>query len=726
MKRTNIFDRIYSTVGSGDLEYEYLAAVFGYLDALLEEKMLRFQLAGQDPKDRFRGLYLKDADALNTLKLGFGNEWGSEVELPADPAKIIAKMKERALNEKERVESTITPRLLRIKHLFALSEFEWWSFILIAAPAFDLRYERVFGYLQDNVNETHASLDLIIDLFKADKRELGEVWGLLDEGSNLRQAKLAAPDDVDDKKQPSKLRRSFHAEENVVTWILSGELPNGVDHLERVTDADEQNELLARHKLPAVEILRSVRPWINIHGTDATRARLAAIEICSALSDDLVTLTFDEDQPRTAKLEAISRAIRDAKLLGAVLFVRNIDELLAGADTLPNDCANLIASADGPVLLGSDNPFKLDADTPNGAIAVMRVEIAPLDSFERLDLWKLMIEDARHEIDEEALTSMAGQFDLSSGQIVLAANAAMARALQAERGLRVDDLVVEARLQSGHALGELATKIEPRYDWEDLVLPESEQRMLKDMVSMARNRPLVLEKWGLGNKLASGSGVSALFAGPPGTGKTLAAQIMARQLGIDLYRIDLSTVVSKFVGETEKNLERLFDEAAQSNAMLFFDEADTIFGKRSEVKDAQDRYANLEVGYLLQRMESYSGVAILATNLRANLDDAFTRRLHFIVSFPMPEEEDRLRIWKVLIPPEMPIEADADLSWLARHIKLAGGNIRNILMGAAYIAAGEGSKVAQKHLLRSARRELEKMGRLVNDKDLPQLKDLER
>jgi SpoVK/Ycf46/Vps4 family AAA+-type ATPase len=249
------------------------------------------------------------------------------------------------------------------------------------------------------------------------------------------------------------------------------------------------------------------------------------------------------------------------------------------------------------------------------------------------------------------------------------------------------------------------------------VLPETQIEMLRELVNMVQVRPLVLDEWGLGRKLTAGQGVSALFSGPPGTGKTLAAQIMAHQLGIDLYRIDLSTMVSKYIGETEKNLERIFTDAAQSNAILFFDEADTIFGKRSEVKDAHDRYANIEVGYLLQRMESYSGISILATNLRANLDDAFTRRLQFIINFPFPDEEYRLKIWEVLIPPDMPRAEDLDLKVMADRFKLAGGSIRNILVSAAFLAASNGGKVEMSHLMHGARRELQKMGKLLTESD---------
>jgi SpoVK/Ycf46/Vps4 family AAA+-type ATPase len=227
----------------------------------------------------------------------------------------------------------------------------------------------------------------------------------------------------------------------------------------------------------------------------------------------------------------------------------------------------------------------------------------------------------------------------------------------------------------------------------------------------------VLETWGLGLKLTAGKGISALFTGPPGTGKTLAAQIMANELGIDLYRIDLSTVVSKYIGETEKNLERIFSEAQASNAILFFDEADAIFGKRSEVKDAHDRYANIEVGYLLQRMEAYDGIAILATNLRANLDEAFTRRLQFIIHFPFPEEAYRRQIWEVLTPPDLPGAEGLDYSLMAKRFKLTGGSIRNIIASAAFLAANDGGRVTMAHLMHGTRREFQKMGKLLQEQD---------
>jgi SpoVK/Ycf46/Vps4 family AAA+-type ATPase len=253
--------------------------------------------------------------------------------------------------------------------------------------------------------------------------------------------------------------------------------------------------------------------------------------------------------------------------------------------------------------------------------------------------------------------------------------------------LTENHLFAASRAHSNQKLSNLATKIQPRYQWADIVLPEDTLEQLREMVNTVRQRPTVYGEWGFERKMALGKGLNALFAGESGTGKTMSADIMAGVLGLDLYKIDLSSLVSKYIGETEKNLNRIFTEAATSNAILFFDEADAIFGKRSEVKDSHDRYANIEISYLLQRMEAYDGVVILATNMRSNLDDAFTRRLHFIIEFPFPEAADREIIWRVNFPEETPLADDIDFTVLAERFRLAGGNIRNVIMAAAFLAA---------------------------------------
>ena len=407
-------------------------------------------------------------------------------------------------------------------------------------------------------------------------------------------------------------------------------------------------------------------------------------------------------------------------MLGALLSIQNADVFIDRNGCLMTEAFEALRLLNDTILLCSKEPFRFADEMPGNDYPLMHLFKERLSTNERVSLWSSMLEGISNnsEISQQTIETLAGQFVLTTGQIVASASTAMSQALQEERSLQSEDLFEAARLHSGHHLAGLAHKIEPRYAWEDLVLPETPINMLHELVSMVKSRPRVLEQWGLGRKLTSSMGISALFTGSPGTGKTLAAQIIAKELGIDLYRIDLSTVVSKYIGETEKNLDRIFNEAQASNAILFFDEADAIFGKRSEVKDAHDRYANIEVGYLLQRMEAYDGVAILATNLRANLDEAFTRRLQFIINFPFPEEEYRFRIWKVLMPPDLPLADDLDLNLMAKRFKLAGGSIRNSIVSAAFVAAEDTDGcVKMSHLMHGVRRELQKMGKLVQETD---------
>jgi SpoVK/Ycf46/Vps4 family AAA+-type ATPase len=281
----------------------------------------------------------------------------------------------------------------------------------------------------------------------------------------------------------------------------------------------------------------------------------------------------------------------------------------------------------------------------------------------------------------------------------------------------MDDLVVGCRLQSNQRLGALARKLSPRKGWEDITLPEHAMEQLREICAQVKHRRTVYVEWGFGRKQTLGKGLCVLFYGSSGTGKTLAVEVMARELKLEAFKIDLSTVVSKYIGETEKNLSRVFQEAETGNAILFFDEADALFGKRSEVKDAHDRYANIEIGYLLQRMEEFDGLVILATNLRKNIDEAFFRRMHFAVEFPMPDESHRYRIWKQHLPQSAPVAADIDFDFLSRRVNLAGGNIKSVVVNAAFLAAENSGVIQMKHFLHAVRREYEKIGRLCTDAD---------
>ncbi len=258
------------------------------------------------------------------------------------------------------------------------------------------------------------------------------------------------------------------------------------------------------------------------------------------------------------------------------------------------------------------------------------------------------------------------------------------------------------------------------------MLPSDVMEQLRELAARARYRATVFREWGLGST-SRGDGLTALFAGDSGTGKTLSAEVVAGSLGLDLYIVDLSSVVDKYIGETEKNLDRVFDGATGVNGVLLFDEADALFGKRSEVRDAHDRYANVETAYLLQRMEAFDGIAILTTNLRANLDEAFTRRLDAVVDFPIPDERMRRRLWRLHLRPGLPVEDGVDLDFLAVRFPLSGGNIRNVVLSAAHRAAARGGRVSTEDLVRSVDREYRKLGHLSTETEFgPWLRILDR
>jgi SpoVK/Ycf46/Vps4 family AAA+-type ATPase len=335
--------------------------------------------------------------------------------------------------------------------------------------------------------------------------------------------------------------------------------------------------------------------------------------------------------------------------------------------------------------------------------------------------WRYALEGAADAIsgdglvtgDVAALAEAVAAHRLDSGQLRRAADLAVRTAALAGRPVRPDDLRIAVRAQNGAGLERLARRVEPGVGWDDLVLPPATHRRLRELALRARHREQVLGQWGMRPGGGRGRGVIALFAGESGTGKTMSAEVVAADLGMDLYVVDLSTVVDKYVGETEKNLERIFTEASAVNAVLLFDEADAIFGKRSEVKDARDRHANIESAYLLQRMESFDGIAVLTTNLRANLDEAFTRRLDVVADFPVPDSEQRLALWERCLGGRLPRAEDLDLAFCADRFELAGGSIRACAVTAAYLAAESGSPLTMRQLVTAVAQEYRKLGRLV-------------
>ncbi|TLS43504.1 AAA family ATPase [Streptomyces montanus] len=431
-----------------------------------------------------------------------------------------------------------------------------------------------------------------------------------------------------------------------------------------------------------------LRSRADIAAAAAARSGLA---LYSMSAEDIPTDAAERD--RLARLWQ-----REAILLPAALLVE------AGELDRDQHAATdaFLAGAAVPVVVSSSDPRP--SDRPHGE----RITVPRLDDEEQLGLWAGAFEDVV-DIEERELRSLVAQFQLPP-HVVRSAAAAVRRDLPGEDELGAAALAWRAGMNEARiGMDELGRRIEPEAGWDDLVLHERQTSVLREIVAHVRQRATVHQEWGFAATLRRGLGVTALFAGGSGTGKTLAAEVMAKELGLDLFVIDLSQVVSKYIGETEKNLRKVFDAAERGGALLLFDEADALFGKRSEVKDSHDRYANLEVSYLLMRMEAYRGLAILTTNMKKALDTAFMRRIRFVVDFPFPAEHERAEIWRRVLPPQAPVK-DIDPRLLAQ-LTVAGGSIRNIALSGAFLAAEEGDRLQMRHMLAAARTEYLKLER---------------
>jgi SpoVK/Ycf46/Vps4 family AAA+-type ATPase len=531
---------------------------------------------------------------------------------------------------------------------------------------------------------------------------------------------LVGSDRLDVRLEP--FAQLFSANDDAVNWSLPDDRRAGLVRL--LAEANDVPSGQTRESVLSADIAATARRarLLYLCGPASAAKRGTARAACAHAGRPM--LLVDAEAILAAHAERagalLAASVREALLQHAVLTIDGFDVLLA-EEVLTNLALNTLRrsleDSHGAVLLLGELRWEPSAWLP--VRAGLRLDLSPLAAGDRVRLWRSQVDG---QLPADAVTELASRYRLVEEHAIHAVTAeARSRAeLRGADEIELADVQDAARTIATPPLEGLARHIEPRYAWEDIVLPADGLAQLREMCARARHQMTVLEDWGYGRKHARRRGTTALFAGPPGTGKTMAAEIVAGSLGLDLYRIDLSAVVSKYIGETEKNLERIFRAADQGDAVLLFDEADAIFGKRSEVRDARDRYANVEVAYLLQRLEVYEGLAVLTTNLRGNIDEAFVRRLDCVLEFPLPEEAERLQIWQRAVPREAPVGDDVDLEFLARKFKLAGGHIRNIALTAAFLAAEDRAQIGMKHFARATRREYQKLGKLIAESDFEQ------
>ena len=647
------------------------AVGFAFLDARLRAHVERAAAGDPNPGDPLRGLYISDDQAL---------------ALAADA-------------KAEDADARLAEAGVRL----GLDALDTAVLGLCAAPELHPRYGRLFAYLHDDVTRRLASPRLVAELLAGDGVTAPDVLACFGHAAALRRT--GALRMVEGEGTTPLGDRAVKVADPLAAFLLGLGAP-----LDPLSGGRLRREAVPPESPGRDEAMAEIAGYLAaptqlpvvVAGPDA-----AALVARASGRPLLLTDVRDLSKPEVMADAALCCALEGRLLCGDGLERLEPAErtaLVRALDEHPEQLVLLAPTRSGALTLGDRTVLLVEVPMPNFA--------------ERQAAWS--------ELTGAADTrDVSAKFRLSLTQIGQAAEVATITA-RSRNGNAPEpaDLDRGARHASSSLLGELATQLTPRYRWSDLVLPNRQREVLGSISAYLRHRDRVLSEWGYERAVARTQGLKVLFAGESGTGKTMAAEVLGAELGLELFRVDLSTIVSKYIGETEKNLDRIFEAATGSNAILFFDEADALFGKRSEVSDAHDRYANIEVAYLLQKMEGYPGAVILATNFRQNIDDAFVRRLDFVIDFPFPEAEDRKLIWRLLLPEEAPLDADVDLEFLATQFKLSGGAIRNCSLAAAFQAADEESSITMRHLIRAVAQEFGKQGRLTLQTDFEHFHEL--
>ena len=597
-------------------------------------------------------------------------------------------------------DTTTPPALVRLCTVFGLSSFERAIILLCAGIELDASFAALCAQAQNDPARSYPTFSLALATLDEPH------WSALAPEAPLRRWRL-----IEMTGQPgTPLTTSpLRIDERVLHFLtgiqyLDDRLAGFIEPVRENGDLVPSHQALVHHITQVWTQTETELPIVQLCGNDEQSKRRITAAACEAMGMGLFALAAETIPLNATEIEGLVRIWeREAALSSCALYVdaTTVDQ----SDTRSTaTISRLLERLHGGVLLGTGDRWK----PLRRASITLDVGKPTVD--EQRNLWQASLEDVGVGLNGQ-LAGLVAQFNLNASSIQ---NAAHEATLAATEGQRLAEALWNAsRAQARPHLDDLAQRIVPVAGWDDLVVPDTERRLLEEIAQQVAHRATVYQDWGFGKTSNRGLGINALFSGASGTGKTMAAEVLANHLQLDLYRIDLSSVVSKYIGETEKNLRRVFDAAEDGGAILFFDEADALFGKRSEVKDSHDRYANIEINYLLQRMEAYRGLAILATNMKSALDPAFLRRIRFVVNFPFPDPAQRAEIWKGIFPKETPTN-NLDIGKLAR-LKITGGNIRNIAMNAAFLAASAGEPVSMAHLMRATHTEFAKLEKPLNE-----------
>lgn len=701
--------------------WEHISDELKWLDLSIRMLLIkqRKQQPG-DPYEQLKGLVLSESEVYSLL---------DNFVQPAHDHSVIKKVTEQLVQ----LESIIQKRLnlssekgvflplTYLSRVFGLTPFEDKCVVISLAVELDRKYEKLYAFLNDDVTCKNPTVDLAMKLLCATPEEKLTARMSFTPGSNLCRYLLKEEESTGS----SLLLKALRLDDRIMRFLLNSEQID--DSIRAFTEVflpvEELTPLLSgqevQEKIRAFTASDSV--IFYFHGPCGTGKKLQIKHYCKyfKLPVLIVDLRMAGEQEQPLK-KIIEKVVREAILHQAVLCFDNYQLLFENERSRKNigELFEALKVFSGLIFLLADS-FKKPVEF-NNEYYFIDIEFNIPKDFERKRFWEYFSKGYSFSMGVD-WGAIAGKFCFTPGQIRDALMTAknMAEWSSGKSGqIKIEELYKACYAQVRHNLGDKASRIESRYGWDDIILPPEQIKQLQNACNQVKYRHIVYGKWGFEEKLSYGKGLCVLFSGPPGTGKTMSAQVVAKELYLELYKIDLSQVVSKYIGETEKNLQQIFLEAQLSNAILFFDETDALFGKRSEVRDSHDRYANIETAYLLQKIEEYEGITILATNFIQNIDEAFMRRFNFIIEFPFPDKQYREKIWKSIFPEEAPLSDDIDFEFIASKFEVAGGNIKNIAVSAAFLAADASEPIGMKHIIAAAKYELNKIGKLLLKGDL--------
>ncbi len=611
------------------------------------------------------------------------------------------------------------PALANIFQVFELDETEQKIFLLVFAAEIDGRYARVLGYLNDDLTRRRATPTLLPALLDDASLSAWKVREIIAGGSNLSRFQLIREDANDT--LPASDAGLFIAQE-ISHYLLAGAEQAGDNPLNieltlaaapTASSNDDPADGNLNHRLSQWRTglkAQKALPIMHLLGGDASADWLT--DVCRQSGDNLVSLDIAAlaESAWQNPEDAMYALVRTARLHQAIVLLKGFASLQAKHhEKMLRACLSILYPRIQRLAWVAEKPLPV-REQP----AIWYVERTPPAYADTKSRWRARAESQGICLADRDLGILATALKCNTPQM----DAILGLARGAGGTLNAAAILEAARPFRQVSAPGSVRRIDASFTWNDIVLPAKVLHLLKVIPGHVRESGRVLDDWGYRSRMPYGHGVAALFSGPSGTGKTMAAQIIASELGVELFQVDLAKTISKYIGETEKNLDAVFDAADKAGAVLLFDEADALFGKRTEVRDAHDRYANVEVAYLLQRMEIYAGLAILTTNLRQNLDKAFMRRLRFVVDFPMPATREREAIWQASFPSTAPLGADVNFKFLARRLELSGGNIQQIAIRAAFSAAADNSSIEMHHIVHATRDELRKLGMNSEEKTL--------